>query len=115
MNTPKESDEVVKLVEAWLSGDADGTFSDAVIDAPESAWAAILEILKGDLSDDQRALLAAGPLENLLVFHGAEFISRVEHEAETNARLNHLLGGVWRQDMEELIWERVQRVRKAVW
>src|SRR5262245_7875762 len=85
---------------------------DACIEDPETAWRAILEILKRDLTDDQTALLAAGPLEDLLVWHGPAFINRVEDEARLNSPFNHLLGGVWRREMPKEIWERIEHARK---
>src|SRR5262245_31590478 len=48
--------------------------------------------MERELSEDQTALLAAGPLENLMVEHGAIFIDRVEEKAKASKRFNHLLG-----------------------
>jgi hypothetical protein len=82
---------------------------------PELVWQAILEVVRRDLSDEEKGDLAAGPLEELLYFHGADFIDRVEQAAQTNEQFNHLLGGVWRAEMPLEIWERVEKVRKEVW
>jgi hypothetical protein len=54
-------------------------------------------------------------LEDLLAVYGPQFIERVELEAERNARFNHLLGGVWQNEMPQEIWARVQKARKQVW
>ena len=88
---------------------------DAVHDSPEVAWSAIVQILQGELTEDQISVLAAGPLEDLLAMHGPQFIERVEREAEGNPRFNHLLGGVWQSRMSQEIWERVQKARREVW
>ena len=88
---------------------------DVVRDEPEVAWPAMLQILERELTEDQTAVLAAGPLEDLLAVHGSQFIDRVEREAERSSRLNHLLGGVWQNQMPQEIWERVQKARRAVW
>ena len=88
---------------------------DVVHDEPEVAWPAILQVLGHELTEDQIAVLAAGPLEDLLAVHGPLFIERVEREAERNPRFNHLLGGVWQNQMTQDIWSRVQRARKEVW
>jgi hypothetical protein len=88
---------------------------DAVREVPETVWPAILKIVEHELTDEQIVLLAAGPMEDLLADHGAQFIERVEAEAERNPRLNYLLGGVWRSSMKEDIWERVQKARKEAW
>ncbi len=107
--------EIESLVAIWLAGDEDGLMHDACADNPERAWLAIGETLKRDLTDDEKALLAAGPLENLLVWHGAAFIDRVEEEARRNSRFNDLLGGVWRQSMPSEIWSRVEAARLRIW
>lgn len=107
---------VDKLVKDWLGHDSeDLTMSDATDETPELAWNAILQILTTELTDDQKSLLAGGPLENLLVKHGPAFIERVEQEAKVNSKLNDLLGGVWRQDMPDEIWQRIEKARNTVW
>src|SRR6476646_10358489 len=97
------------IVEDWLQHssreDGDATMYDVVHEEPEVAWPAILQILERELTEDQIAVLAAGPLEDLLALHGPEFIDRVESEAARNPRLNHLLGGVWQNRMLQEIWE----------
>jgi len=102
-----------ELEAEWFEGGE--LMLDAVDDVPESVWSAILKILEHDLTEEQIALLAAGPMEDLLAAHGIQFIERVEREAEQNPRFNHLLGGVWRSSMTEDVWGRVQRARKEVW
>jgi hypothetical protein len=104
---------VSELVAAWFDGEH--LMFDAIDDAPEVAWHAILEILKHELTKEQISLLAAGPLEDLLCIHGPRFIDRVEEEARQNERFNHLLGGVWQNSMTPEVWERVQQVRSTVW
>ncbi len=110
---------VNEVVEDWLLNseftDGDATMGAVLSDAPETAWAAVLKLLERDLTEKQLALLAAGPLEDLLAMHGLQFIERVEQEAERSPRFNHLLGGVWQNRMSQEVWERVQRARKEVW
>jgi hypothetical protein len=112
-------DSVSTVVNYWLEQSerpgGDSTMYDVVRDEPEIAWPAILQILQRELTEDQIAVLAAGPLEDLMAVHGAQFIERVESEAARNPRLNHLLGGVWQSKMEPEIWQRVQKARKEVW
>jgi len=110
---------VTDVVEDWLRRsqrtDGDATMYDVVHDEPEIAWPAILQILEHELTEDQTAVLAAGALEDLLAVHGAQFIERVEQEALRNPRLNHLLGGVWQNELPREIWDRVQKARREVW
>jgi hypothetical protein len=113
MKRGEESNKVTELVDAWLAGEH--TMFDACDEEPEIAWQAVLELARRPLTDEQEELLAAGPLETLLSMHGATFIDCVVEEAERNPRLNHLLGGVWRREMPEEIWNRIVNVRKEVW
>lgn len=120
MREPSMCDQKVKaLVDRWSAYERDldvfDSWFDAYTEEPEVAWRALLEIVKRDLTDDEKALLAAGPLEGLIAWHGEDFIDRVEDEAKRNPKFNHLLGGVWRQDMPLEIWERIERARKEVW
>jgi hypothetical protein len=85
-------------------------FDWAVQDYPELAWQAILEALNQPRMEPYLGTLAAGPLEDLLSTHGANFIERVESEARANPRFAWLLGGVWQHKMSEELWGRVQSV-----
>ena len=86
-------------------------FDWAVHDYPELAWQAICEALGQQRMANHLPVLAAGPREDLLSLHGKQFIDRVESEAKRNPRFAWLLGGVWKHEMSEQIWNRVQ----AVW
>ncbi len=76
---------------------------------PARAWAVILRIL-GLAHQDESALsnLAAGPLETLLAKHGRQILGWVEAEANRNPGFRGLLKGVWRNAIDESVWERVQ-------
>lgn len=78
---------------------------------PEAVWLAVLRILQRKLTEDQLALLAAGPMEDLLALYGDKFIERIEAEAKRSPTFAHLLGGVWRQGMPAEIWRRVEAAR----
>jgi hypothetical protein len=119
-----------QLVNAWII--ADGAHSGSpehesnwwaisqVIDwamdrQGEDLWRFITAAYKHDLSDKTIASLAAGPLEDLLVKQGPEFIDRVEELARKDPKFNYLLGGVWRSTMTEEVWQRIQTARHQVW
>ncbi len=106
------------LVSKWLSGE-DISMAEAIIFPkadPETAWQAVIRILQHDLSPEQVAVLAAGPIESLLSWHGTQFIDRIEAEAQRSPAFAHILGGVWRQDMPDAIWLRVESARDGkVW
>lgn len=78
-------------------------------------WQFILEAYKRDLPDKLIAVLAAGPLEDLLAKRGVDFIDRIEELARKDPKFNHLLGGVWRNTMTDEVWQRVQAIRNHVW
>ncbi|HEV2802918.1 MAG TPA: hypothetical protein VGW12_20805 [Pyrinomonadaceae bacterium] len=82
---------------------------------PEMLWRFVLAAYKRELSNQARACLAAGALEDLLSSFGADYIERVEALAKTDSEFNWLLGGVWRLDMTDEVWGRVQAARREVW
>jgi hypothetical protein len=86
-------------------------FNWLVEEYPEQAWLAILAALDDPRMETSLGVLAAGPLEDLLSLHGEAFISRVEDTARSNPKFAWLLGGVWKSQMTENIYTRVQ----AVW
>ena len=81
---------------------------------PDTAWLLILELIRQPLSDDAFGCLAAGPLRNLIEYHGPALIERVEDEARANPAFRRLLRGVWESGTPD-VWARVERVRGAGW
>jgi hypothetical protein len=119
------STEISTLAEAWVahSRAAEGSVArdslswvidrewELVRKLPRDALRLILAILQRDSSIEILEVLSAGPLEDLLSYHGEAMIGMVEAEARSNATFACLLGGVWRNSMSESVWSRVQ----AVW
>jgi hypothetical protein len=70
-------------------------------------WETILEMVR--LAPDKRCLgsIAAGPLEHLLVRHGAEVIDLVESQAQADDRFKQTLRGVWKNVIEDDVWHRI--------
>ncbi|GAB3035591.1 hypothetical protein GCM10027285_18490 [Oleiagrimonas citrea] len=111
------------LMECWLLSQsnipttaddhvwAEWELSDLASDDPEKAWECILYAVPDTRFSDHLGLLAAGVLKNLLSYHGPDFIDRVEHQAKVDPKFAWTLGGVWRFQMSDEIWHRVQ----AVW
>ena len=77
---------------------------------PEKGWQAILNALEDPRLEKHLGTLAAGPLEDLLSYHGEAFIARVEAKAKSNPKFAWLLGGVYQYQMTDEIWSRVQKV-----
>ena len=81
-------------------------------DNPDKAWEYILFAVHDPrFTDCHIGVMAAGALEDLLSYHGSEFIDRVEKKAKTDRRFAWMLGGVWKFQMSDEIWIRVQ----AIW
>jgi hypothetical protein len=89
-------------------------FMDLNDEDPELCWRAILEILQRKPRDKVLGVLAAGPLEDLIEYHGPDFIEKIEREAIANPALKHLLGGVW-QSSTPGIWARIEAIRGSTW
>jgi hypothetical protein len=83
---------------AWTGqGDASHSWASDELDylaweQPERGWPVILSIIAGGPSDRFLAIVAAGPLEDLLCEHGPSFI---EQEAHKDPHFRHALAGVW--------------------
>lgn len=119
--------ELQKIAEAWIkvhqnSEDEHGEhfwayskMSDLCEDEPEICWKIIHIIRRLDGSDKLLANLAAGPLENLLVYHGSRFIDRVEELAKSDQQFRKLLGAVWQRDVADPIWKRIKAVAAQSW
>jgi hypothetical protein len=122
--------ELDEIVTAWIAGQQANRRSPeyeanwwalsevaywAIEGTGDQLWQFVLETYKRDLPDQVIAVLAAGPLEDLLAKRGPNFIDRVEELARKDPKFNHLLGGVWRNTMSEEVWERVQKIRNHVW
>ncbi|QEX22838.1 hypothetical protein FRZ61_27710 [Hypericibacter adhaerens] len=79
---------------------------------PDEAWSTILEILKQDKSDWIIENLAAGPLEDLLVAHGRQFIGHIEAVAD-DPIFQKLARLVWKNDIPDDVWLRLQAIRNS--
>lgn len=84
---------------------------DLVRDHPELAFEAIRATLDRCSTPEQVAMLAAGPIEDLLTEHGPDWIDRIEAEAGASDRFRYALTGVWKNEIKALIWARVEAVR----
>lgn len=66
-----------------------------VRERPEEGWLMILRLVELSPDDKTLAVVAAGPLEELLELHPYEFIDRVEHRSRDDASFRRCLSGVW--------------------
>ena len=120
-----------ELAADWIASRKDGADEDASGDLaqfllvgfpeeePELTWQTILLVMRAypeaDFYADEKTeaqtvcgVLAAGPVEDLLSFHGHRFIEKFEEEARRDRRMAWLLGGAWQSQMSGEIWQRVR-------
>lgn len=78
---------------------------------PENAWKVIDEI-RHNIASNEKVFwhLAASHLEDLLVKHGSLFIDRFEVLAKQDPEFRKLLHGVWRNQISEDIWKRIENI-----
>jgi hypothetical protein len=81
---------------------------DIVENDPQLAWRVILLLIGDAPSDEVLGSVAAGPLEDFLRLHCEHFIEHVEARARTDDRFRMALQGVWKTEMSDALWARVQ-------
>ena len=100
---PNECPAIDTITDVHLDGDS------------ETLWQFILATYEREMSRKVFAILAAGPLEDLLADFGPKYIDQVEALARKSPKFKDLLGGVWRNSITNDVWDRVERVRINVW
>jgi hypothetical protein len=127
---PLDTHEIQKIAQTWIemhrlpedSQERETKFwaferlSDLVQEDPEEAWR-VIEAMRRRLdgTDAILANIAAGPLENLLVYHGEKFIDRFETLARDDQQFRKLLGAVWQNDMSDAFWARIKAIAAPPW
>jgi hypothetical protein len=120
----RHKDERQKLAKAWIALQTTPRHApeyrslfwsfeqayDLVREDPAEAWKLILAIWSLDQSAPTRQGLCAGPIEELLCFHGEYMIPHIEKRAIADPSFARLLGGLWQNNMSDAIWNRVQDV-----
>lgn len=80
--------------------------------APEHQWRFIQAAVAQAESDEELEHVAAGPMEHLMGWHGADYIDAVETQAAVNPKFARMLGGVWKYMMSDEVWGRVQALKE---
>lgn len=78
------------------------------MERPEDCWEVMLFIFRQTTDERTLANLAAGPIEDLLVFHGEKVINWVGLEAQRDPKFRAILSGVWRNAMHAETWDKLQ-------
>ncbi|MCM2560883.1 hypothetical protein M8756_02535 [Lutimaribacter sp. EGI FJ00015] len=79
--------------------------------APEHALTLVQAAVAQAAAPDDVAMIAAGPLEDLLARHGADVIAMIETLAKGSARMRFALSGVWPEQVNPMVWARVEAAR----
>jgi hypothetical protein len=85
---------------------------------PKLCLDAIMEILNripSDPSDHYFQVLAAGPLEDLLVYNGQVSVDDIELLARQSASFRLLLNGVWSPSINSNVLARLAKYRTTPW
>jgi len=115
------------LVQAWILAqrmDPDGIdyeqyswaadfLINSVFDNPEKAFETILAIIASDSCDQVLSSVGAGPLEDLIVHHGSEFIERIEVEAKRSPAFRSAVSHVWMDDEDGSLKNRIQEIGRG--
>jgi hypothetical protein len=115
-------EERSQLVEAWINLQradparldldsnlwAHGKLWDLARFEPGICLQIVLEIADTEPSDHILASLAAGPLEDMLSMHGESIIEEIERLAVSHATFPAILRNVWKNNIPDPIWRRVQ-------
>lgn len=79
---------------------------------PEECLQVVVAILEKDSSDLIVSNVAAGPLENLIEWHGLLLISEIERISSSNKMFKRALGMVWPQGGSEEVWGKIEDISK---
>lgn len=123
---PPAAHVAVRWIEKWSipvaeqSGDSDGYDLDWELPSenPRLCLDAILRILTlipSDPAGTHFQVLAAGPLEDLLVHHGSRMIEEIDLLARRSPCFRLLLNGVWMSRVDPSVVKRLAKYRQAQW
>lgn len=75
----------------------------------------VLSRIPDDPADRHFQVLAAGPLEDLLVHHGVSFLEEIDVLARRNPSFRMLLNGVWTSRIDQAVVQRLAKYQGAQW
>ncbi len=100
----RELGEPESLISAWIEfaqSSEEGLFwayetlAKLIDDDPAQAFANVLELIDRAPNETVFSLAAAGPLEDLVAFHGRELIDEIERRVEGDEKLRRALTRLW--------------------
>ena len=122
-----EAENVLRIAKEWIyeigadnsaegeiiESKADDIFFMSSFKRPGLCWKLIKAVVEETDDFNVLASLAAGPLEELLAQHGAEYIEEVEKYSANNSKLMTALTGVYRNAMTDDVWARVKALQET--
>ncbi|WP_448674109.1 DUF6869 domain-containing protein [Pseudoxanthomonas mexicana] len=125
MDTPTPAEVASRWIDKWAvpgvpSGESDGFDLDWELphDNPRLCLDSILQVLSripSDPADRHFQVLAAGPLEDLLVHHGPRFVDEIDTLARRSPSFRMLLNGAWTSRVDQAVVEQLAKYRGARW
>jgi len=107
-----------ELADAWIAAQERSVHDSPAIQAlidysyhdPELCWELVQLIHSRKISAEVRQSLAAGPIEDLLVYHPLGFFPHVKALAACDKKFKQMLGGVWLDGNASPIWREFYEV-----
>jgi len=109
INWDNSTTPMEKELNSWV----DDALYQAMQNDADYAFEIIEAIHDQDGSQSQIEVFAAGPVEDLLVHHGEAVIQKVVALASRDPMFARVLGGVWKRNMKDSVWELVLRYRNT--
>jgi uncharacterized protein DUF6869 len=114
------NDEIIAAYPHWFADGGGGAFDWAATDLlelthddPERAWSITVRIIDAASDDLFLAVVAAGPLEDLLTCHGSLLIERAEAAAVTDAKLLNCFAAMYLSGMTPAVRDRIRALLQA--
>lgn len=87
-----------------IAGRATVYLDNLVNSDPKNALELLAAIIECCTDNTQLAYVAAGPLENLFVYHGYEVINTIKEKADCSEKFQLALSGVWLDEDDDAIF-----------
>ena len=108
--TSKEISDLGKTQEKKKLFWAVSELMDISLSAPEECWNICLDIIKKTNNEYVLANVGAGPIETILCNFPDVTICLIEKEISKNEKLKQTLANVWKSNMPDSVWNRLQSV-----
>jgi acetoin utilization deacetylase AcuC-like enzyme len=82
---------------------------------PERAWKMIFKLIESVSNEEILVKIGVGPLEDLLSYHSNKLVEKVEMEIKNNEKFANTMQYVWKRNMSEEVWQRIQRAIQEQW